>query len=196
MDFQLFELEKEVENNTSKISSRKLKIREKIKTFSYLKKEKAIEVLNELPEPGGSIHIISNGSFDYFNLIPLAIALLKQPGDFYFSTRTLNNQNTEYILKLYDDGYVKSINCLVGLYFKKRETAVFNLLYDGIKQRKQKIFCNENHSKVTLLENGTDFITIQGSANFTANPRIEQFSIHNSKQLFDFHKQWMDEILN
>lgn len=196
MDFNLFGFEKEVENNTSIITSRKLKIREKMKSKLYLKKEKADEVMNELPEQGESIHIVSNGSFDYFTLIPLALKMMGDKiGDFYFSTWTLNNSNSEAILKLYDDKKVKSVNCLVGLYFKKRETAVYNMLYDGLKSRGQRIFSNENHSKVTLLENGFDYIVICGSANFTANPRVEQFTIHNSQELFNFHKEWMDQII-
>lgn len=77
----------------------------------------------------------------------------------------------------------------------RRETAVFNMLYEGLKKRNQKMFCNENHSKVTLIENGTDYLVIEGSANFTANPRIEQFVITNSKELYLFHKSWMDEII-
>lgn len=36
---------------------------------------------------------------------------------------------------------------------------------------------------------------IEGSANFTANPRIEQFIISKSKELFDFHKDWMNEVI-
>lgn len=196
MEFSLFNYEKPIEDNSAKITSRKLKLRETIKTKSFLKKEKAEEVLGELPQTGESIHIVSNGSFDYFNLIPIAIKLMGDKcNDFYFSTWTLNNGNSEAILKLYDDGKVKTIKCLVGLYFKKRESAVFNMLYEGLKKRNQIIYSNENHSKVTLLDNGVDFIVIEGSANFTANPRIEQFSVHNCKELHQFHKEWMDEVI-
>ncbi len=196
MEFNLFNYEKPIENNSAKITSRKLKLRETIKTKSFLKKQKAYEVLDELPQVGESIHIVSNVSFDYFNLIPIAIKLMGDKcNDFYFSTWTLNNTNSEAIIKLYDENKVSSIKCLVGLYFKKRESAVFNMLYEGLKKRNQTIFSNENHSKVTLLDNGIDFIIIEGSANFTANPRIEQFSIHNSKELYQFHKEWMDEVI-
>ena len=73
MEFRLFNYEKQIEDNSAKITSRKMKLREKIKTKSFLKKEKADEVLDELPQVGESIHIVSNGSFDYFNLIPIAI---------------------------------------------------------------------------------------------------------------------------
>ena len=54
----------------------------------------------------------------------------------------------------------------------------------------------ENHAKIILLNNGKDYITMEGSANFTANPRIEQNTVCNSRQLYEFHKGWMDEILS
>lgn len=197
MEFTLFDFDEKIEDNTSiLLTSRKLKIREKLKTKSFLKKEKANEVFSEIPGENESIHIISNGSFDYFTLVPICIELMGNScNNFYFSTWTLNNSNSEAILKLYDDKKVQKINCLVGLYFKKREAAVFNMIYEGLKERGQRIFSNENHSKITLLDNGKDYIVIEGSANFTANPRIEQFTVYNSKQLFDFHKSWMDEII-
>jgi hypothetical protein len=196
MDFNLFSFDTEIETNEVKISQRKTKIQETLKVKSFLKKEKANEVLTELPKPGECHFIVSNGSFDYFNLIPIAVDLLGGGiSDFYFSTWTMNLSNTRELLQMFDKGKIKTINALVGLYFKKRESSVFNELYEGLKSRGQKIFSNENHSKVTLMTNGIDFITICGSANFTANPRIEQFTIHNSKMLFDFNKKWMDEII-
>lgn len=196
MEFNLLSYDTEVETADTKITQRKANIQEKLKTKSFLKKEKASEVLNELPTTGESFHIVSSGSFDYFNLIPLAIKLLGgKVNQFYFSIWTMNLSNTRELLQLFDEGKIKSISALVGLYFKKRETNVFNELYEGLKKRDQRIYSNENHSKITLLENGVDYITICGSANFTANPRIEQFTVHNSKELFLFHKVWMDEIL-
>ena len=196
MDFNLFSFDEEIESADVKISARKTIIQEKLQVKSFLKKEKADIILQELPQLGESLHIISNGSFDYFNFIPISVKLLGgKCTDFYFSTWTMNLGNTRALIKLYDEGKIEKINALVGLYFKKRESAVFNELYEGLKARGQKVYSNENHSKVTLLTNGVDYITISGSANFTSNPRIEQFSINNSKELFDFHKQWMDEII-
>lgn len=196
MEFELFEFDKEIENNTSIIESRLIKRKTKLKANTFLKKEKAIKVLTELPKIDESIHIVSNGSFDYFTLIPILIELeKKQIKDFYFSTWTLNQTNSEAIINLFDEKKVQSINCLVGLYFKKRESNVFNYLYESLKERNQRIFSNENHSKITLLNSDENYYIIEGSANFTANPRIEQFTIHNSQYLFNFHKEWMDEIL-
>lgn len=197
MDFQLFSFDSEVEEQNTKITtSRKAKIQEKLIAKSFLQKEKAKEVFTEMPKPGEAHFIVSNGTFDYFTLIPIAIQLLGgKVDDFYFSTRTMNQSNVKSLFDLFDSGKIMNIHALVGLYFKQREANVFNYLYEGIQKRGQKVFSNENHSKITLLRGGGNFITICGSANFTSNPRIEQYSIHNSMVLFDFNKQWMDEII-
>lgn len=196
MDFELFGLDDEIEDNVKTVSSRSLKIQEKAQAKLFLKKEKAEKVLLEIPAPGESLHIVSNGSFDYFTLIPLAINLLQKPGDFYFSTWTMNKTNVNQMFELYDSGKIKSINALLGLYFKKREANVFNQLYEGCLARKQRLFVNRNYSKVTLLDDGSNYIVIEGSANFTANPRIEQFVVTNNKELHDFHREWMEETLD
>lgn len=197
MNFDLFDFEPKIEDSTTKILTPKmLKMREKETSKNFLKKEKANLVLTEIPEIGESFHIVSNGSFDYFTLIPIIVKLLGgKSNSFYFSTWTMNMRNSEEIIKMFDNGCFEEIKCLVGLYMKKREPSVFNFMYENLKERSQVIFANENHSKVTLLNFGENYIVVQGSANFTANPRIEQFSIHNSKELFNFHKNWMDEVI-
>jgi len=196
MDFELFSFDTEIESTDTKTTSRKIKIQEKLKTKLYLQKQKAKEVLPELPSQNECHFIIANGTFDYFTLIPIAIDLLGGVvEDFYFSTWTMNEANVQALLKLFDDKKILKISALVGLYFKQREAAVFNNLYEGLKQRGQKIFSNENHSKVTLLKSKNNYINICGSANFTSNPRIEQFTIHNNKDLYEFNKVWMDEVI-
>jgi hypothetical protein len=36
---------------------------------------------------------------------------------------------------------------------------------------------------------------VEGSANFTTNPRSEQTTITGSKQLFDFYKKWFEDLI-
>ena len=101
------------------------------------------------------------------------------------------------MLELFDRGSIRSIEILTGTYFKPRESAVYATLLQGIQQRGQRFKCFENHAKIVLLskpETG-DFITVEGSANFTANPRVEQYVINNDRELFDFHKPSMDAYL-
>ncbi len=171
----------------------------KLKLLDKMKQENLKQILPKLPEKGISYHIISNGKFDFFSFIPAITEMLNNNVDEYYgSTWTMNRSNVVTILDLFDQKIVKKINILTGLYFKRRESAVYSLLLNGLIERKQKYKSLKNHSKISLLANKEtdDYITIEGSANYTANPRIEQYVINNDKGLYDFHKNWMDKILD
>ena len=145
---------------------------------------------------GESIHIVGNGTFDYFTLVRHLISLAEQPSKvFYFATWTMSHNNVTQIINLFDEGLIGSINALTGDYFRTRESAIYGALATACQARGQRLFANKNHAKVTLLQFGEDYIVIEGSANFTANPRIEQYVISNHEGLFHFHKEWMDRLL-
>lgn len=179
------------------ITPQKIKIRTKIKFEDKMKREKVGELIDTLPEPGESLHIVSNGSFDYFTVIPHIIEMCgENVEDFYFSTWTLSVTNVASMLDMFDRGILKNLNALTGDYMKTREANVYHSLLAGIKSRGQRIANNKNHSKVTLMKCGENFFVVEGSANFTANPRIEQFVLTNHEGLFHFHKKWMEEIIS
>lgn len=182
---------------TETVSTRVLKHQEKEKLRDAMKKEKAGDILQELPKVGETLHIISNGTFDYWTFVPIIIGLLGGRSDEgWFSTWTLNRANCNELFEIFDRGELGKIHFLTGLYFKRRETAVYAKLITGIQERGGRYKALENHAKIILLTNGHDYITMEGSANFTANPRIEQNTITNIKAVYDFHKEWMDEILS
>ena len=52
------------------------------------------------------------------------------------------------------------------------------------------------HAKVTVIQNETWGISIVSSANYTRNPRIEAGVICNSKEIAEFHKNWIVNELN
>lgn len=50
-----------------------------------------------------------------------------------------------------------------------------------------------NHSKVILLETSSGKITIETSSNFNENPKIEQFCVTNSADVYDFYTEQFRE---
>ena len=190
--FEMRELE-EVES-IAEIKPRLLKKQIKAELIKKMRREKAAEILTALPAPGEEFHIVSNGSFDYFDFIPILISLAGPASRGYFSTWTLNRQNCLDLLKLHDDGKLESIHFLAGDYFKKRETAVYTTLVEGVTVRGGRVKTHANHAKIALLQCGENHLVMEGSANFTANPRVEQNIIANSKQLFEYHESWIKEI--
>lgn len=180
---------------TETITPAKIKIDGKRKMINGLKKEKARELLQEAPKPDEFFHIISNGSFDYWMLCPLLIELTSAKNvTIHASTWTLNRQNALEMLQMLDDGRCSSLHLLTGTYFKRRESAVFATIANGLLQRNQKIRALENHAKVLLInDHAGNFFVMEGSANFTANPRIEQNLIGNNRDLYEHHKRWIEE---
>lgn len=161
-----------------------------------LKLEKLSEFFMELPDIDESFHFISNGEFDYFTFLPKTIDLLGGKIEyFYGSTWTMNRNNVIELFDLFDRKKIVRMAILTGLYFKRRESSVYATLVNGMMDRKQHYRALGNHAKIMLLNNDEDYIVIEGSANFTANPRIEQLAVINSYDLWQFHKKWMDECL-
>lgn len=160
-------------------------------------KEEGLEnFFTALPEPGESLHIVSNGRFDYWCFVPAVLRLFGRPAlSFYGSTWTMNRNNVNDLFRLFDEGRVEQVAILTGTYFKRRESSVANTLIEGLQARGQRYRAFANHTKVILLAAPPDFISIEGSANFTANPRLEQNVIVNDRDLYEFHRGWMEEIL-
>lgn len=177
--------------------ARMLKRESKMKAIQALRKEKAKDILDGLPAEGESWHIISNGSFDYFNFCPIIIDYLHGYTEAFFgSTWTMSRYNVTELLSLYDAGKMGSIAMMTGIYFKRRESAVYATLLEGLQERNQRFLCFENHAKIMLFNHKNTYIVMEGSANFTANPRLEQNVITQSRALWEFHWQWINEMFN
>ena len=161
-----------------------------------IKMEHLAELLPCLPEPGWLFHVISSGNFDFWTYVPHLIDLAGHFDELYVSTWTMNRQNAIEMLELYDTGKVGKLNLLTGKYFKRRETAVYALILEGLIKRKQRYIAFANHTKIMLLGNEREKIVVEGSANLTANPRAEQFILTNHADLYDFHRKWMEGMFD
>jgi hypothetical protein len=163
-----------------------------------LKKEALADIVQNPPAENECFHIVSNGRWDYYSFIPLILGWIQTADEFYGSTWTMNRGNAKDLLGLYDAGDIKRITMVSGNYFLKRESAVAATLIEGLQERGQRFKCWENHTKIILLSNheSNSWFCVEGSANFTANPRTEQNILINSKEIYDFHKAWIDEMFN
>lgn len=193
----MFGDEDELETTRQLDEPRILKRESKIKAINALRKEKAKAILTDLPQQNESYHIISNGSFDYFNFCPIIIDYLHSYTEQFFgSTWTMSRYNVNDLLSLIDTGKIGRISMMTGIYFKRRESAVYATLLEGLQERHQRFLCFECHAKIMLFNHKNTYIVIEGSANFTANPRLEQNVITHSKALWEFHANWMNEMFS
>jgi hypothetical protein len=148
-------------------------------------------------EPGHSYHFISAGDIDALSYLTLLIERHGPFDSFYGSTWTMSRQDCELLDKYLKDGLVKSISFLTGEYFAKRETSVYASLCDVVRRHAGRLKMFKNHCKLLLVENrASDFrAVVEGSANFTTNPRTEQTVITASAELYRFYQSWFEEVL-
>lgn len=155
------------------------------------------EFYGRLPSPGETLHIVSDGKFDAFDLVPATLAML--PGRrcerLHLSTWTTNMETSQKILRLYDSGCAGQVAVITGLYFQQHKPVVSNYLLTEIRRRGQRFASCQCHAKVILISAPPVCITVEGSANLSENSRIEQFSIANSEPLYRMHESWMEEVL-
>lgn len=179
-------------------SARVLRRRHKLRFAKMLKEETLAEAVADPPKPGESIHAVSNGKYDFATWIPQIIDWIDRADCLWCSTWTLSRPNADDIFTLHDEGKIApgQLHFLTGLYFKRRDTATYNYLLDGLLKRGGRYKAFENHCKVLLLANARKktWITVEGSANLNANPRFEQYVIVNDRELFEFHRGWMEEV--
>jgi len=175
----------------------KLKVKAEAKELIFMEKKDTFnKIITSFPEPGEYYHIVNNAKYDFYTILPCIIDRRGPIEDCYVSTWTMNRNNTLDIMKQLDGGKIKNIGVLTGLFFKRRETAVYSQLMTGLLKRGQRFVAFKNHCKVLLAKTKNDYLVIEGSANFTSNPRLEQYVFTNNKKLFEFHKQWMEKFLN
>jgi len=170
----------------------------KLRFAKMLQQETLAEAIPTPPAPGESIHAISNGKYDFATWIPQMVDWVGTADCLYCSTWTLSRPNADDIFALHDAGRIAKgqIHLLTGLYFKRRETATYNYLLDGLLKRGGRYKAFRNHAKVLLIANNAQgfYLTVEGSANLNANPRLEQYCLTNDRKLYEFHRGWMEEV--
>lgn len=156
------------------------------------------DVLPTPPAPGEQYHIISSAKWDFWTWVPAMIQWLGGRTDsLYCSTWTASRAGITELFELCDAGKIGSVGFLTGLYFKRRESAVYATLLGGLRRRGHRYRAFPNHAKILLLRNEArgDYLSIEGSANLTSNPRTEQYCITNDQALWTFYRDWFEESL-
>ena len=175
-------------------------IKGRVKTTRLKDKMKLIQRLQELKqvmppiEKNTTYHLISSDNFGSIELLKHLVEQHK-PVNIYITTWSINQEFMDMLTEYLKRGIQVDFYIDKSIKGRKAHLAaqVVNLAYDYNNLNLKYHYLL--HSKVTLITNGDEFISIEGSANYSKNTRIENFTITESKELFNFHKNWMQEIV-
>jgi len=171
-------------------------IKEKHVQYSH-----AIRAANyiELGE-GTRSHMVTAGSFEFGDFIE---ALLKERNirvrHMSVSTLSMSQNNIDSFGNLLHDGWVDKLDLIVSDYFfaHERKALVPYMLHELDVDDKFQLAVAGSHTKIVLFETygGKKFV-MHGSANLRSSGCLEQTTIEENPDLFDFYRNFHDAILN
>lgn len=182
------------------LTPRQIKIQAARRFAMVGKEDNLAEILTKLeppglPVPGEEIHIIAN-VFDFWTVVPIILRKHRRIEELYISTWAIAMPQARDIVERIQTGQIGRVFLTCGTYMKRREPVVFSYLYESLVRSGGGVKCFETHVKVITAAAGDgDFYSVEGSANLTNNPRLEQISIYNDESLHRFHKKWITDAL-
>lgn len=136
-----------------------------------------------------------------FNAITVVSYLLEHYNidEIYIVVYRMNNKSFDYLKSIIEKDNIKT-GLIVSSFFREnkryeRWAKEIKILSENTKNVKTS-FCN-SHAKVFLAKTTCGkYIVFEGSGNLSDNARLEQYIFEDNESVYNFHKKWIDDILN
>lgn len=175
----------------------------KSKKRQMFKIGKSVRVLNnlipKLPGTDESYRAISyQGGFASVSFI-VDVAQKETILELTASTLRIGKKQLKALQKLQDMGSLKKANFVIGGIMKEnKSTGRSYSYYDDFQQVCEVNNWNyvvvNNHSKIILMRTDSNYYVLETSSNLNENPKIEQFTFENDKELYDFYYSIYKEL--
>lgn len=176
------------------------KIQQKADLKQSIRDDNCETMLNDVggfPKEKTYLAIKTNGTSDCGSFFSYALKHWEEITEMYLATWTISKQNIKRLKYAIESGKLKKLTMVFSSTLKPANPALYASLVGSLKQYENVNLKEINsHAKTFSMTNGTDFITVTGSANWSENPRIENYLILNDKELYEHHKDWMSELSN
>ena len=141
--------------------------------------------------PGKIVHFLSKGDWSMHDLI-VEILNNHYPAELYFTTYALREMSVRQLLQAISTGRLLAVHILIDMKAKSRTPDVIQLAQMNVNR----VFLTSIHAKVAVIKTADRYFSINGSANWTVNPRVESGTISLSENVGKWHIEWMEKIMN
>ena len=90
--------------------------------------------------------------------------------------------------RMHDEGKLNYVEMIVSRMARNEKRGYFKECLDISAKNGWFFGWAQNHSKVALLKTAQNYYVFETSANLNENPRLEQYSLENSKEVWDFYR--------
>jgi hypothetical protein len=170
----------------------------KITTFDWRKVKAAADALERMPAPGEYIHAIVGQEFAGFDLLPAFLQLTgaKKFSRLYLTTLGFSRDNLAKLGQMFDARQIdpERLTILCAEYFRRVDSELWDIGALMAKEHGFGFRSFRNHTKLILAELAGRAYCVESSANLRSCTNIEQFTICQSRPLFDFHAAWIKKV--
>lgn len=199
MDFDLgsFDL---MGDNQEETRYQKPKLYKPIPAYN-IKYENAVALASELRlEPGGRANVVVAGSFIFGDFIEAYVVThgikIKR---MTITTLSMSQENVDSLANLLNGGFVDELNLIVSHYFYSHERgSLIPYIYQVLDiDNRFQLAVAGTHTKTCIFDTlGGKKVVIHGSANLRSSNNVEQFTIEDNPDLFDFYQDYQDRIID
>lgn len=159
--------------------------------------ERAAEALNPLPGPGEYLHVVTGQEFAGFDLLSafLSLSKVKQFKALTLTTLGFSKANLSEMAKMIDARQVapKTLRILCSDFFRRSDKDIWKIGAAQAKTLGYGFRSTRNHTKLILADVGRPYI-VESSANLRSCSNLEQFTVTQSRRLYDFHAGWISRV--
>jgi hypothetical protein len=160
--------------------------------------KRAAELLDHLPGPGESLHVLLRGYFDLLNVVLATLDRLDTHClHLRIATLSLSKRNVSELAGLLDSKTVGRVTVVTSDFQREHDADIFAELTCEMGSRGQRVAAARSHCKIVLMEmaDGRKYV-IEGSANLRTSRNEEQFCMSQDAALHDFYAAWHDDTVN
>jgi len=158
----------------------------------FIQTKNKLNKICEIPNKNTQQRIVTKKAINTFDFV-LAILANENIINLTIAIYRIGKKTANELKELQKSGKIKNITILLNDGFPKLIPDCWNLL-KSFESEKFKLKLENNHTKIILAETKENNYIIEGSGNLSINARIEQYTFDNNKQIYDFHKNWIDKI--
>jgi hypothetical protein len=162
----------------------------------HCERTETLKRLRCIPAENAATLLWTLNSFNAFTFIPFAINTFGLIDCLTVSTYSINRRIVDALMRETDRGRIRRILFLVSDSLRVRMPKVTEYLESLALARVDTITVRYgwNHSKVTCIQCGNTYLTVEGSGNWSENAQYEQYVIFNSREIYEFRKKNIEDV--
>lgn len=135
------------------------------------------------------IHIPSLGAWSMHDVLAY---ILRQtgPANVWITSWTITEEPVRMLLELMDRGTILQLKALFSERVEAMNPSAHQLARFNLQVKLAKL-----HAKCIVVLNEQWGVTVNGSANFTRNPRIEKYVICTHRGVAEYERDWIEAVL-